>query len=1508
MGTIRYVNNSTKSENYVYFADAINDSSDGDTIEVYGNNNILLFSFTYKKPYNATIEKKDVTDELGKFLFTFVNSSNSDINQVKSGKKLYLDYNSNKFKLANITNNNKIVNGENEFLGSKFNLQSTLDTNKNLLVGIGDNLVLDNKDVDNGYFIKLINSANFNVSDTPNLNNPTAQNLLVEKFNETTNTNVTISIPTEKNDLTKQEFIDKMYLYKSNDKFEKINLIKSNQTYYSVVKNYEKTFTLEIPTDGVIMFLDPGRYLEYSVNLFSHSIDKTKPQNKIVNRAGKKLYNLGQAPKKGVFNGWRLNKSTQNNISYTLYNKTFDYDISGQQIEYFWVCIYQPEAQSQTIKLNISGTLYTFSTESSIGRYVFWYSSYQNSFDNKEKFTLLNLTSTFIKINGPTVTNVSYININSIGLELKCYIESYGFSTSTKTFNFALTSTRDNTIGKPEEQLCLDNQVTYDLLINKISQDNSCFPMDSIVSGPDTTSNGWYFDSTKDYNLKLLDDNDIDMTYGNLYTLFVEVLISSNTNINLTCFDQTIKINESGKKIIYFKNSPFILETENAITAPNNQMVAIIISHDGKHYQNIKAGHYMYAVTFYTQDGETTGSQNVTTVNLTSGAGQVLLENIPVSSNPNVLGRKIYRTKLNNSGNTNTFYLLHTINDNTTTIFCDVTPETFLGVPIPQINTANKKFTLPYFSYLDSNNTNALLSGHSLFSNIISPEKKVGEFLLNIGDQTDIELISYGYKILGEAPVHFMTRWTSIESNAIVQHIDKFLTIQKDVINFSDETEVDVDSKFKVKAYGNFFSGEYKQYGESYGDIRVNINVNIDAIKNALYILDSADISNFTINIAGLKFQAAGVSTVNSNGLISQSNVLFNNKRKYIIPNYTEGATFIESNYVKYINGQEIFFNNGGIVPVLVQGVYAALFKEFNKSASILNNIILNSFGQDVVVVNKPNVPSVTYTTENSFNLIPGGVYGYKITYYTSIGETEGSIPSNDIVEPYRQAKKIKIEIPISTDSRVIGRKIYRRILGKQNDKYIYIATVSNNTDTSYIDDSIEAVNLTVQPPSLVFLTNNETNYIGVNVARILVNTTSVLTPNATYKYAFSYYNIVGQQILETELSDTQPDDNRIIIGPNPYKIIVNLPVSPNSLVSGRFIYRTKADSNIFYLLADVPNNTSTIYIDNISDANLGTQTSLVTSTLPSVTRPSLEFIGDQNFTINYSAIQTLNFINNGVYKYKFTYIITSSTGSELGETAPSPESESITQPANKAYRILVNVPTSSDPNVIKRNIYRTEASGKIFKFLTTIDNNRKTIFIDNVPDINLGRTILETNTTEIVVPDTNTTISSEGNTDLINDLIGDLIKEVNVPVANSKLFKMYVKSGRYAKDIGIYSNSTNVIQMNLNNMEINIKCRLRGLLYDITQKSSTIKYPLNKQIAEFIFGKFNNPQTGIIGESETLVREVTRVGNTKIGVDIKGNKLEMLNNETDSTGIYKINSEIQYIIDFGVCLVQKSN
>ncbi len=1501
MGITRYVNNPTKSPNYNYYADALNASSDGDVIEVYKNGTII-FSFTFRKPINQQSSSRNLTDDLSKFLFTFINSSNPEINQVKTGKKIYLDYNSNKFRLKNINNSNRSIIGENEFIGSKFNLVSNLTDNKNLLVGIGDNLKFNNKDLDNGFFIKQIDSANFDSTDTPNLTNPLPQNISVEKINENSNLFATISIPVEKSDLTKQEFTDKMFLYESNENFNKVNLIKSNQQTYSIVKNNEKTFTIEIPSDGIIMFLDPGRYQEYAINQISHSFNNTISDSPIVNRAGIKLYNLGQAPKKGVLNGWKLNKTEQNFISYNLYDKKFDFDVSNQLVEFFWICIYQPENQSQVFNINISGTQYSAVTQNESGKYVFWFSLTGNDISTSNKFSLLDLSSNMIKINVPNITTINFVNLNTIGQESKFYLEAYGFSTQSKSFNYAFTSRQDTNI-KDEIEYCLDKQVVYDLLINKIVQENSCFPMDNTLTNSNIISNGWYFDSNKNYNLKLFDDDNANMTYGNLHTLFVEVLISSSVNFEIECFGEKIKINDQGKKIIYFKNSPFLTETTNAITPPINQMTAKIISRQNKYYQNIDAGKHSYIVTYYNEQGETSISEILTTVTLNAGSGRVLLENIPISPHSNVIGRKIYRSKANDTSGL--YYLVTKISDNITTNYYDYTADNLLGEKNPQTNTTNKSYNLPYFSYLDSNTNGILISGESLLDKIISPEKKIGEFLLNVGNQTDIELISFGYKILGEEPKHFMTRWTSIETHSIVHNVDKFLTIQKDVINLTDESEVDYDSKFKVKAYGDFFYGNYKQYGDNYGDIRVNIGVNIIAIRNALYILDSADISNYTVKIDGLKFKANGVSIIKSNGIMSQSIVPFNNKLKYIVPNYAVSSQFLKNNYITLRNGQEIFYTNGGITPVLVQGVYAALFKEFNKSASILNNIILDSFGQVVLEVNKPTIPLASYNLEDAQNLIPGAIYSYKVTFYTSIGETESSIPSNDITQPYRQAKKIKVEIPKSLDQRVVGRKIYRRNFGNNNNNYIFIATIANNIDTIYVDDILEPVSLQVLPPSLVFLTNNTSNYTQINSAHLLTDSISQLTPSSVYKYAFSYFSINNGEIKETELSEASIET---FIGASPYKIILNLPISPSQSVNGRYIYRTKANTNIFYLLDTVPNNTSTVYIDSVSDEMLGSKVPLITSTLPEVTKPFLTSVGGYFFARPQTAQISQNFVAGGTYRYKFTYVVSSSQNNELGETEPSESTEEINQPLNKTVKILVNVPVSPDPTVIKRNIYRTEASGSVFKFVGSINDNKTTLFLDNISDNNLGRTVLSTNTTITIAPELNTTVSSGGNADPINYLISDIISEQDIPVSSSKLFKLYVKSGRYAKDTSIYSNALNTIQMNLENMEINIKCRLRGLMYDITKTSSSVKYPLTKQVAELMFGKFVQPSGGIGGESDTLVREVKRVGNTTIGVDELGNKLDMLNNETNLDGSYKVMSEIQYIIDFTICFVQKSS
>lgn len=92
-----------------------------------------------------------------------------------------------------------------------------------------------------------------------------------------------------------------------------------------------------------------------------------------------------------------------------------------------------------------------------------------------------------------------------------------------------------------------------------------------------------------------------------------------------------------------------------------------------------------YSITFITVDGESevsTISSGVTPANQ-----QVNLTNIPISVNPIVTGRRIYRTKVGGA-DTILGHLVTTISDNTTTTYTDNIPDASLGVSSPRIGTA----------------------------------------------------------------------------------------------------------------------------------------------------------------------------------------------------------------------------------------------------------------------------------------------------------------------------------------------------------------------------------------------------------------------------------------------------------------------------------------------------------------------------------------------------------------------------------------------------------------------------------------------------------------------------------------------------------------------------------------------------------------------------------------------------------------------------------------------------
>lgn len=99
------------------------------------------------------------------------------------------------------------------------------------------------------------------------------------------------------------------------------------------------------------------------------------------------------------------------------------------------------------------------------------------------------------------------------------------------------------------------------------------------------------------------------------------------------------------------------------------------------------AATYSYKVTYETKYGHSSNaSPESATLTITSGSGtfgrkNIALTNIPVSSDPQVIARKIYRTV--NGGTIHLF--VATINDNETTTYTDTTTDTALGQTSPPI-------------------------------------------------------------------------------------------------------------------------------------------------------------------------------------------------------------------------------------------------------------------------------------------------------------------------------------------------------------------------------------------------------------------------------------------------------------------------------------------------------------------------------------------------------------------------------------------------------------------------------------------------------------------------------------------------------------------------------------------------------------------------------------------------------------------------------------------------------
>ncbi len=88
-----------------------------------------------------------------------------------------------------------------------------------------------------------------------------------------------------------------------------------------------------------------------------------------------------------------------------------------------------------------------------------------------------------------------------------------------------------------------------------------------------------------------------------------------------------------------------------------------------------------------------------------------------------------------------------------------------------------------------------------------------------------------------------------------------------------------------------------------------------------------------------------------------------------------------------------------------------------------------------------------------------------------------------------------------------------------------------------------------------------------------------------------------------------------------------------------------------------------------------------------------------------------------GAYQYKATFV------TKYGHESNASPIRSVTVATTGNDVALTNIPTSTDPQVIARKLYRTVSDGNIFLFFKRIEDNTTTTHTDTTADLSLGNT-----------------------------------------------------------------------------------------------------------------------------------------------------------------------------------------
>ena len=119
--------------------------------------------------------------------------------------------------------------------------------------------------------------------------------------------------------------------------------------------------------------------------------------------------------------------------------------------------------------------------------------------------------------------------------------------------------------------------------------------------------------------------------------------------------------------------------------------------------------------------------------------------------------------------------------------------------------------------------------------------------------------------------------------------------------------------------------------------------------------------------------------------------------------------------------------------------------------------------------ISAPEAPDAALISPAAAGNVEDGAHSYKVTFVAGATETEGGAQSDPVtvVDKTTNGKIVLTNIPVSTDSGVTARNVYRTEANADPDvaaNYKLLTTIGNNTATTFTDNVADGSLTTVAP------------------------------------------------------------------------------------------------------------------------------------------------------------------------------------------------------------------------------------------------------------------------------------------------------------------------------------------------------------------------------------------------------------------------------------------------------------